>query len=399
MKNKIVVITLFIILIIPCFSVFGFSDKTNYENIITNETESVNHHIISVLDKYSTNALKIMQNNEEGWQYDQNTGQWCTEFPAILLNFSLIWELEIPGVYELFLTFIHDYDFNYYYYFDGSSGQEFEYEAFGYLEISSDNGNNWDILDIFNGTGSGSEYYNISIWTGDTIFIRFRCIGTGDTYFSSNPGGSWCFWNLRITGMQDDTPPVSTINITGTLWETDWYSSSVVVRINASDYESGVKEIHYILDDQETAIFGDNVEFTISESGVHKLEYWAIDNAGNVEVKKTLPFLKIDKSPPTVSITGPEKGLYLFGNKLINLNQIIIIGTFIVEANADDSESGILRLQFFLDDELFQEDTESPFQVYCMEKHMGSGIIKVVAEDLVHNTAEDLLSVTYYKFF
>ena len=113
MKNKMIVITLFIILIIPGFSVLGINDQTYNENTISNETRFINPHLYSD----STNSLKITQNNEEGWQYDPETGRWCTDFPAILLNFSLLWELEIPGVYELFLTFIHDYAFNYYYYY------------------------------------------------------------------------------------------------------------------------------------------------------------------------------------------------------------------------------------------------------------------------------------------
>ena len=106
----------------------------------------------------------------------------------------------------------------------------------------------------------------------------------------------------------------------------------------------------------------------------------------------------INTSPPTVSLTAPEPGLYLFGIKLLPTSKIIIIGAFIVEATASDAESGIYRLQFYLDGELFAEDTEPPFSVYCAIKHMGAGIIKVVAEDFVHNAAEDTLEITYYNF-
>ena len=107
---------------------------------------------------------------------------------------------------------------------------------------------------------------------------------------------------------------------------------------------------------------------------------------------------EIDTGPPEVKLIAPEPGLYLFGNKLLPTSKIILIGAFTVEATASDSESGVYRLQFYLDDELFAEDTETPFSVRCAVKHMGAGVIKVIAEDFVLNTAADTLDITYYNF-
>ena len=58
----------------------------------------------------------------------------------------------------------------------------------------------------------------------------------------------------------------------------------------------------------------------------------------------------------------------------------------------------VFRTQFFLDDNLIGESTGSSFSVKCFEKHKDAGVIKVTAEDLVHNNGEDTLEIVYYKF-
>ena len=80
------------------------------------------------------------------------------------------------------------------------------------------------------------------------------------------------------------------------------------------------------------------------------------------------------------------------------MDNIVMVGSFTLEVSIIDDESGVYRAQFFLDDILFGESTSSPFSVKCFEKHKGAGVIKVTAEDLVHNTGEDTLEIVYYKF-
>ena len=152
------------------------------------------------------------------------------------------------------------------------------------------------------------------------------------------------------------------------------------------------------MDDDETAVLDDMTSFTISDSGEHTLEFWAVDNVGNEETHHTVPIIKIDVDAPRVTITSPEPGFYLFGNKIFSMDTIVLVGAFTLEASIIDDESGVYRAQFFLDDNLFGESTGSPFSVKCFEKHKGAGVIKVTAEDLVHNTGEDTLEIVYYKF-
>jgi len=269
--------------------------------------------------------------------------------------------------------------------------------ATGYLEISIDGGDNWQIIDSFTGSSGGdvTDTYDITPWAGNDVLIRFRVEGNDD----STDDRFWCLNDIMIAGKTDETAPTSTATMSGTMKESGWYTTGVKVTITANDIGAGMGEIHYVVDGSETVVSGDLAEFTVSGNGEHNIEFWAVDKMGNEEAHHTIPTFRIDSgAAPSVAITAPEPGLYLFGNKLLSASKVIIIGAFTVEATASDAESGIYRVQFYLDGDLIAEDTEVPFSAYIAEKHMGAGTIKVVAEDFAQNTAEDTLDITYYKF-
>jgi hypothetical protein len=305
------------------------------------------------------------------------------------LNDALYWFTEIEDCYEAYLAFETDYQLE-----DGD---------IGWVEIDDGSGK-WWILYKFEGTSGGWIHTingnpicrDISHLAGKAIQLRFRLTTDDDAPVDCD---HWCIRNVTITGKQDHTAPTSTATMTGTMKDSGWYASSVNVKITAND-NIEVKEIHYILDGQETVVSGDTAEFTVSGNGVHNIEFWAVDILGNTETPhNVIPTFRIDAgSAPTVSITAPEPGLYLFGNKILSASKVLIIGAFTIEATASDQESGIYKVQFFLDGDIIAEDTELPFSAYCAVKHMGDGTIRVVAEDFAQNTAEDTLDITYYKF-
>ena len=109
----------------------------------------------------------------------------------------------------------------------------------------------------------------------------------------------------------DETPPVTTMTITsGTPGTGGWYVSDVVVTLAATDGGSGVAEIHYILNGgTETIVLAATTTFSITTEVTNTLDYWAIDNASNVEEAET-ETIKIDKTKPVVTITSPGPGCY-----------------------------------------------------------------------------------------
>jgi hypothetical protein len=294
---------------------------------------------------------------------------------------ALIWTTEIEDCFEAYLFFETDY--------------QLEAGDYGYVEIDDGSGT-WWILDVFNGIAiAQGKHYDISFLAGKSVQVQFRLVTDSN---APVPGDHWCISEAFITGKQDHTAPETTIAMTGTMKESGWYNTAVKVVITAID-NIAMGEIHYILDGVETVVAGNTASFTISSNGEHTLEFWGVDLLGNEESHHVVPAFKIDSgTPPTVALTAPEPGLYLFGNKLLDMSKVFIIGAFNIEATASDADSGIYKVSFYLDGDLIAEDTAQPFGAYCALKHMGEGTIKAVAEDFAQNTAEDTLDVTYYKF-
>jgi hypothetical protein len=322
-------------------------------------------------------------------------GEYDVDVDAFVpsMNDGLIWTTEIEDCYAAYLAL----EINY----------AFDYDSYGYIEIDDGSGS-WWILDFFDGddiggTPSGwiAKQYDISFLAGNPVQIRFRVV-TSPTYVDWQLMGLWqdyfCVRNVHITGKQDHVAPTSSITMTGTMKDSGWYNTAVQVKITAED-DVAMGEIHYILDGVETVVAGTTAQFTVSGNGQHTLEFWAVDKLGNEEAHHIVPPFRIDSgSAPSVAITAPEPGLYLFGNKILSASKVIIIGAFTIEATASDAESGVYKVQFYLDGDVIAEDTEIPYSAYCAVKHMGEGTIKVVAEDFAQNTAEDTLDITYYKF-
>ncbi|WP_252863251.1 HYR domain-containing protein [Paenibacillus riograndensis] len=82
-----------------------------------------------------------------------------------------------------------------------------------------------------------------------------------------------------------------------------WNSTDVTVSLTASDVNSGVKEIHYILGaaGEEKIVAGTTATFAVQTEGITPLAFWAVDQAGNsTPVQKTE--VKIDKTVPVVTV-------------------------------------------------------------------------------------------------
>lgn len=95
-----------------------------------------------------------------------------------------------------------------------------------------------------------------------------------------------------------------------------WFTDPVVVLLAASDAGSGsganlaragVKEIRYRLDNGEWQTqSGDQLYLELSTSGVHTVDYYAVDNVGNAEAAHTQT-ISLDLTPPTPPGAASER--------------------------------------------------------------------------------------------
>jgi hypothetical protein len=142
----------------------------------------------------------------------------------------------------------------------------------------------------------------------------------------------------------DTTPPVSThfLNPSEPDGNNGWYVGVVNVTLTATDDNSGVKEIRYKINNgADQLVIGDNGSFILYEEGNDILiEYWAIDNAGNVETKNSF-IIDIDRSLPEICLTYEVIG----GNRWTGW-------FFEFTACAVDEISGMDCVEFYLNDEI-----------------------------------------------
>ena len=88
----------------------------------------------------------------------------------------------------------------------------------------------------------------------------------------------------------DRTAPSTTVSDVS-----DWSNSAVTVKLTADDNLSGVAATHYQLDTDAVA---DGTSVTIDTEGVHTLQVWSVDVAGNVEAEKNSRS-RSTRPPPT----------------------------------------------------------------------------------------------------
>ena len=320
---------------------------------------------------------------EDWWYYDDVYGGWiCQDKIALALpnniDCALVWRTSTPQCIYANLHFYHEYDLE--------LGGDY-----CYLEFSNNGGDTWSVPAAFSGTGAGGYNIDMTSFIGENVLIRWRVV-TNDAGLSNY----YKVKDLCITGQTDTEPPVTVGNLSG-IKSHGYYSTPVTFTATVTDDKSGVKATYYILDGDIKIEYTDPV--VISTNGDHHIEYWSVDKVGNEETHQTTESFTIDTGePPTVSIISPEPGIHIFDKKIPFGDKVIIIGGITIEATANDSGSGIYRLQFLLDDVVFAESTAEPYRAVMIEKHRGDGVVKVIAEDFASNTAEDTLDVTYFKF-
>lgn len=126
--------------------------------------------------------------------------------------------------------------------------------------------------------------------------------------------------------------------------------------------------------------------------------YGAQSDWGSLEV-----IITGDEIAPEITIVKPENALYIMDFKIRKFffRKSLIIGNINIEVNAFDEDSGISRVEFFIDGELKANITVPPYiykwsrEKFSLIKHRHS--IKVIAFDDFGNSNSDEIIV--WKFF
>jgi len=135
----------------------------------------------------------------------------------------------------------------------------------------------------------------------------------------------------------DDTPPVTTATVDGTVVE-GWYTGPATVTLAATDNEggSGVARTEYQLDDATTwTAYTEPI--AVAGDGTHEVRFRSVDEAGNVEETRSVS-VRIDTTAPvtTAEFAPPSDGGWHAGAVPVTLD-------------ATDAGSGVGTIEWSLD--------------------------------------------------
>jgi hypothetical protein len=222
---------------------------------------------------------------------------------------------------------------------------------------------------------------NLSAWEGD-YRLEVKTMLAGDDQ-PSNDKKTKTF-TIEIV---DVIPPVTSHSLAGTMGNNDWYRSDVTITLTAIDPTppfrfggKGPSGVDYIMIRIDA---GASEEYTtpvkVTTDGTHQFWYYAVDNAGNEETEKGPFSFKIDK-------TGPVFTGYTF----TSLNAMK--SKWLCAADVDDATSGVVLVEFYVDDALVGSATEAPWEFTYNGKPTTSS--QAIAYDAAGNSAMSELATS-----
>lgn len=241
--------------------------------------------------------------------------------------------------------------------------------------------------------GSGLIFLPTRSWDDTGTGLLSNCLSgipiplscTEIIALSSEKQVVFCAPSIYITVIDtfDTTPPISSHSITsGILGSNNWHITDVDIEITATDNDggSGVKEIHYILNNEVAVVTeAPSVSLTITTEGLNSLVYWAIDFAGNTDYPKNILGIKIDKTVPEVT------------NVTASPNPAAVDEEITISASATDLTSGAASVWYSIDgvswSRMARIGTDN-YSATIPSLSVGVYDIQVYARDVAGNTSE-----------
>jgi hypothetical protein len=175
----------------------------------------------------------------------------------------------------------------------------------------------------------------------------------------------------------DIWPPVTIASISGTMGQNGWYISNPILTLTATDpdhnqskWPSGVNHTYYKIDNGAYQEYLTPV--TLVGEGTHTVSYYSVDKAGNVEDAQTTAPYKVDTVAP-VFTNYTFTPLNFMKNK------------WLCSAVVDDATSGVVLVEFYVDDALVGNATAEPYEFTFNGKPTNSS--QALAYDAAGNSA------------
>ena len=162
------------------------------------------------------------------------------------------------------------------------------------ISLSTDGGQTFPTVLAASTANDGSE--TVTLPNINTAHARIKVEAIGNVFFDVN--------NSDIAIVQDTVAPVTTATLSPPI-QNGWYASPTLTLSADDGSGSGIDHISYSVDGGPYNTYSGPVSgFT---TGNHFVQYYATDNAGNIESIKLIAF-KADSDKPTATITRPADG-------------------------------------------------------------------------------------------
>lgn len=112
----------------------------------------------------------------------------------------------------------------------------------------------------------------------------------------------------------DTAAPTTDLAVAGTAGPGVWYRGAVTVTLTATDGGSGVAAVRYRVGGGPWLEYDE--PFPLAGESLHTVEYYAEDEAGNVETTRSAQ-VGVDLGAPTVEVAGPATGATLFQDAVL----------------------------------------------------------------------------------
>jgi hypothetical protein len=179
--------------------------------------------------------------------------------------------------------------------------------------------------------------------------------------------------NRKIT--LDLSAPASDMTLEGDFTE-NTLSSSAKFILSSQDRLSGLKAIHYRIDDGPEKVYSGAISAAYLSEGSHQLHYFAIDQAGNREEIKSFDFF-VDRTAPLVNAE-------VLGDSFVSGKRKYSSSRTKMKITALDNRAGVKAIYFSINNEPFQL-YEKPFYLPTNKGHLN---IRAYAVDHVNNKGE-----------
>lgn len=175
------------------------------------------------------------------------------------------------------------------------------------------------------GTAGNNGWYSSSVTVSLTASDNDQA-GVATTYYSVDSGATQTYaapftfsssgmhtilcWSVDRAGNTEsqqsmsikvDVDAPSTQAQVSATWSYDvWYQSPAQVSFTRSDVTSGVATTYYTIDGGAAQTY--TAPVNISGGGIHTVNYWSVDNAGNAEEQKSVT-VRVDNTAPSTQIS------------------------------------------------------------------------------------------------